>query len=322
MDDSPLEADLRSATHEAWNRFLAIVEPMRPDLFRYCRRLTGNVWDAEDLIQDTLEQAFARLGTLNADIASPRGYVLRIASNVWISGRRRAELQARATLELAAAADADASARAETTLRLREAAGRIMAQLSPQERAAVVLKDVFGQSLDEIAAVLGTSTGAVKSALHRGRARLEEADAATAPRHEVSRPVLEQFVDRFNARDRAGLMALMLDSAAIRMPGVDYEIGREAFAREPGWLYYNLMNPHSRWEVAVLQDEPVVLVLAKHGDTVSSVMRLQTVDDRIAEIRVYAFCPDAVREVAAAVGRPAAPGKLYRFDPEILHLPE
>jgi hypothetical protein len=68
----------------------------------------------------------------------------------------------------------------------------------------------------------------------------------------------------------------MLDSVAIRMPGVGYEIGREAFTREPRWLYYNLMNPHGRWEVAVLQDEPVVLVLAKHGDPVSSLMRLQS----------------------------------------------
>ena len=45
-------------------------------------------------------------------------------------------------------------------------------ELAPQERAALLLKEVFELSLDEIAEILGTSLGAVKSALHRGRARL------------------------------------------------------------------------------------------------------------------------------------------------------
>ena len=55
-----------------------------------------------------------------------------------------------------------------------------MQRLSPQQRAAVVLKDVFEMSLEETAELLGTTIGSVKAALHRGRARLRD-PAASAP---------------------------------------------------------------------------------------------------------------------------------------------
>ncbi|HEX3761831.1 MAG TPA: sigma factor-like helix-turn-helix DNA-binding protein [Kofleriaceae bacterium] len=67
---------------------------------------------------------------------------------------------------------ADAAGTPEPTTRAepratREAAGTLLAQLSPQERAAVVLKDAFGLSLDEVAEALSTTAGAIKTALHR-----------------------------------------------------------------------------------------------------------------------------------------------------------
>lgn len=49
-------------------------------------------------------------------------------------------------------------------------------QLSPRERAAVLLKDAFDLGLDDIAEILSTSAGAVKAALHRGRSKLAEPD--------------------------------------------------------------------------------------------------------------------------------------------------
>jgi RNA polymerase sigma factor (sigma-70 family) len=52
--------------------------------------------------------------------------------------------------------------------------GSWIASLAPRERVAVVLKDVFGLSLQEIAEALSTSEGAIKAALHRGRGKLQE----------------------------------------------------------------------------------------------------------------------------------------------------
>ena len=86
---------------------------------------------------------------------------------------RRREREARAPL-----ADPD-EARApgpgpETSSHVRDAGSRLLQRLAPQERAAIVLKEIFDMSLEEIAALLATTTGAVKSALHRGRGRLRE----------------------------------------------------------------------------------------------------------------------------------------------------
>lgn len=315
MDESTFGAGMRAATSEAWNRFLKSVDPLRPDLYRYCRRLTGNVWDAEDLIQDTLEQAFARLGSVQHEIGDPRAYVLRIAANLWIDQLRRRATRTR-TLE-AFGAQASPPDPPADSVEVRAAAARLMSELAPQERAAVLLKEVFELTLTEIADVLGTSTGAVKSALHRGRGRLAASRAAGSTDLAVSRPLLERFVERFNARDRDGMLALLLDTAVVRMGGVDYEIGRAGIDREPGWLYYNLLVAEARWEVADYAGEPVVLHLPNGDAAIGSIMRYRTEGGRITAIRVYAFCPDAVREVAAELGRPAAPLGLYRFDPDM-----
>ena len=81
----------------------------------------------------------------------------------------------------------------------REAAGTLLVQLAPQERAAVVLKDVFDFSLEEIADALSTTAGAVKAALHRGRGKLVEPQSRTS--RAPAPGVLDAFCAAFNARD-------------------------------------------------------------------------------------------------------------------------
>src|SRR5882724_13648887 len=51
---------LRDDLCTAWHRYIDMLVPLRPALYSYCRRLAGNVWDAEDLAQDTLLRAFGQ----------------------------------------------------------------------------------------------------------------------------------------------------------------------------------------------------------------------------------------------------------------------
>lgn len=97
------------------------------------------------------------------------------------------------------------------------AAGTLLVQLSPQERAAVVLKDAFDLGLEDIADILSTTVGAVKAALHRGRGKLAEPDVET-PRAPAA-GALDAFVEAFNAGDLDRLAVLLLDTSTVEVVG-------------------------------------------------------------------------------------------------------
>src|ERR1700733_9922815 len=71
---------LPPALVDAREQFLAIVADVRPELHRYCARLTGSVIEGEDIVQDTLAKAFYAL-SLSADVPPLRPWLFRIAHN-------------------------------------------------------------------------------------------------------------------------------------------------------------------------------------------------------------------------------------------------
>src|SRR5215475_15648078 len=89
MAEDETSDPLRAALCTAWHLYVDALAPLRPALHGYCRRLTGNLWDAEDLVQDTLLRAFGTLGSIHHQIRNPRAYLLRTATNLWIDTVRR-----------------------------------------------------------------------------------------------------------------------------------------------------------------------------------------------------------------------------------------
>ncbi len=124
---------LGGAVKESWRRFLDTYEPLRPELYRYCRHLTRSPWDAEDMAQEALARAFVTLGIMTEPPRHPRAWLFRVASNLWLNRTRDAR-----ELPAAFGADAPEPAASAEPRETREAAGTLMAQLSPQERAAPV----------------------------------------------------------------------------------------------------------------------------------------------------------------------------------------
>jgi len=319
MGEHEIPDSLRDELRAAWQRYVDLLAPLRPDLHRYCRRLTGSLWDAEDLAQDTLLRAFATLGNVHHRIENPRAYLLRVASNTWIDTLRRRGSEAAAlaaTLPVAAAPDAAPGA-------VRDAGAALIQRLAPQERAAIVLKDVFELSLAEIAAVLGTTAGAVKSALHRGRTRLREPEpGAAAARPAPSLALVERFIAAWRASDLPALLALVVEDAAVENVGCGVELGREAGGQ--GFLY-KAVHGHPEWPAAfqpeavrldagVVEGVPLVLCFAtRQGrEALEQVLRFDEQDGQIARLRGYAFCPETMREVGGALALPVRTG-LYRF---------
>ncbi len=307
--------DLAAVARDACRRFSQSFEPLRPELYRYCRHLTRSPWDAEDLAQDTLARALVTLGTMiRPEIQSPRAWLFRVATRLYIDRTRRTREELVDSPEGAAAAPDE---RAK-----REAAGTLIGKLSPQERAAVVLKDAFELELGEIASVLTTSVGAVKAALHRGRSKLvepqgEEASRAPAP------AALDAFCRAFDAGDLSALTALLLDTVTVEMPGCAVDLGL-AVTTDPrsGILYHTLLSPISagtparfldgydgaraRSEPVFHRGEHVILLWYGHldGDAVRCVIRSDWEDGLVSRLRIHYFSPELLSDVATELGAP------------------
>ena len=209
-DGFPVQADVR----EPWRRFIDDVAPLRPDLLRYCCGLTGNLWDGEDLLQDVLVRVFGQLGKSNADLTRPRSYLIRAETNPWVDRLRRASLE-RAHREAEEAAPPSDVAVASVAVDVRAAAHALFLGLPPRERAAVLLSDVLDVSPQETASMLKTSVGAVKAALHRGRARLKDGAPARRPAP-VPRDVVERFVVALGDRNLDAIWSADRRSTASR----------------------------------------------------------------------------------------------------------
>jgi RNA polymerase sigma-70 factor, ECF subfamily len=291
------ERDLDRSVKQSWGRFVDTYEPLRPDLYRYCRHLTRSPWDAEDMAQEAMARAFVSLACMPEPPRNPRAWLFRVASNLWINrSRQKREL-------LVTVPEPTTSSEPRAT---REAAGTLLSQLSPQERAAVVLKDVFDLPLEEIAGALATSVGAIKTALHRGRAKLGEEPAEPRP---VAPAVLDAFCTAFNARDLDRLTGLLLETATMEFPGVLVEYG--ARTMRDGSLRSTLFGctaagheiaAASRCDVHVHRGEGLLLWWWR--DEVHAVVRVETDGEKIARMHDYHHSPDVLEEVCRELGVP------------------
>jgi len=305
--------DLAALARDACRRFCQAFEPVRPELYRYCRHLTRSPWDAEDLVQDTLARALVTLGTmLKPEIENPRAWLFRVATNLYIDRTRSAR-------ELSDPPETAVQVSNERAK--REAAGTLIGKLSPQERAAVVLKDAFDLELHDIASVLSTSVGAVKTALHRGRSKLAEpaADDARVPLPAA----LDAFCRAFDAGDLPALTALLLDTVTVEMPGcaVDLSLAATTDPRS-GILYHTVLSPLSagtsarylegydgaraRAQCVYHRGEHVILLWYGHatGKTVRCIIRSDLQETRISRLRIYYFSPELLVDVAGELGVP------------------
>ena len=316
----PSETDLPAVVRGSLHRFLDTYEPLRPELYRYCRHLTRSPWDAEDLAQDALLRAFATLGQMGEAPAHPRAWLLRVASNLWIDRVRRRRPEQPLSEELTGATESEPMAS-------REAAGTLLTRLAPQERAALVLKDVFALSLEEVAEVLSTSAGAVKAALHRARSKLLEPEPEPAAPRVPAPGVVDAFCVAFNAADLDRLAALLLDSAVVEVVGATTLYGPEAARRSvlPGMLFgarrmasadvdggidarfmLGILPASPRVEARQHRGEWLLIHWYQHrdGEFVRAITRVVPDADRVARLQNYFFTPDFIAEVCAELGVP------------------
>lgn len=229
---------------EARAQFDELVRTLRPELHRYCARMTGSVIDGEDIAQDTLAKAFFQLSSLGA-IPDLRPWLFRIAHNKSIDFLRRYEHRhgelpdelPQPSLETEPLEQAEIAASALSWY----------LKLTALQRSCVILMDVLGYSMAELCEILDLSLPAIKGALHRGRTALRQSSNVTraitrAPLDADEERQLTVYVGHFNDRNFDALRELLASDARLELVGRTSALGARAvgnyfgnYARLDGW---------------------------------------------------------------------------------------
>jgi RNA polymerase sigma factor (sigma-70 family) len=282
VSDPTGDDDLIAALEQARRRFLELVNEIRPELHRYCARMVGSAIDGEDVVQETLAQAYFNLAELK-EVPPLRPWLFRIAHHRAIDAWRRALYRQAEPME-AAMDIADDPAREPSAELARQqavqAAFGAYLRLAPAQRACVILKDVLEHSLEEIADLLELSIPAVKAALHRGRAGLRDAqplESASA----VS-AALKRYVQLFNAHDWDGVRALLADDVRL-----DLVSRRKIAGRAEVGVYFTNYARMTGWHLVpgLLDGREVIAVHEGSAPRPSYYIELQWRDGRIAQIK-------------------------------------
>jgi RNA polymerase sigma-70 factor (TIGR02957 family) len=182
-----------------------LFEELRPGAFAVAYRMLGSVSEAEDMVQE----AFLRLHRAQQEgerLESPRAYLSTVVTRLCIdqlrSARARRERYVGEWLPepLVAGDDADPARQAEVADSLSLAFLVLLESLSPEQRAAFLLREVFDYPYDEIARIVGKSEDNARQLVARARRHVEEG----RPRFEASRERREELARSFFAAASEG----------------------------------------------------------------------------------------------------------------------
>lgn len=196
---------------------LDLFEAQRPRLTRLAYRMLGSVAEAEDLVQE----AWLRWAAVDDEVESAVAYLTRIVTRLCIdhmrSARVRRETYVGAWLPepLMGSVEPDENIGEDLTLTLMMALER----LSPLERAAFLLHDVFDVALGDVAATLGREPAAVRQLAVRARKHVQ----GSGPRfrvdpHEAER-IAQAFFNASRDGDAAALSAMLAENVVIHADG-------------------------------------------------------------------------------------------------------
>ena len=266
----------RAGGQDAFGR---LVEPLRSELHAHCYRMLGSLHDAEDALQDTLLRAWRGLPRFEGR-SSLRSWLYTIATNTCLNAIERRPKRV-LPVDYGPAADPhttpgeplvesvwlepypddklgleDGLAAPEARFEQREAVElafvAALQHLPPNQRAALILREVLGFSAREVAETLETTVASVNSALQRARETVEErlpeqSQQATLRSlgDEGVREIVEGFVDAMTRGDVDAVVALLAEDAAWSMPPMStWYRGREALT---AWLAEWPLSGEWRW---------------------------------------------------------------------------
>jgi RNA polymerase sigma-70 factor (TIGR02957 family) len=199
-------------------------DQLRPSAFAIAYRMLGSASEAEDVVQE----GFLRLHRARAGgerIESPRAYLSTVVSRLSLDHLRSAAVRRETYMgewlpePLVTSADDDPARKAEMADSLSLAFLVVLESLSPEQRAAFLLREVFDEPYDRIAEIVGTSEQNARQLATRARRHVEQ----RRPRFEASREQRDELATRFFAAaeqgDLEGLEELLAHDVVLRGDG-------------------------------------------------------------------------------------------------------
>ncbi|MCC6460933.1 MAG: RNA polymerase sigma factor [Saprospiraceae bacterium] len=157
-----------------WTIFHQHIFPIRHKLYRFALRMTGNVHEAEDVVQEVLERVWKTSPDQSSAIQNWEAWCMTLTRNRSLdntraqANRRTAPVEQLANRQTSDANPAQAAEAKDLATQLR----RFMDQLPEKQRLVMHLRDIEELHYEEIAEVLGISLDQVKVNLHRARKAL------------------------------------------------------------------------------------------------------------------------------------------------------
>ena len=199
-------------------------DELRPSAFAVAYRMLGSVGEAEDVVQE----GFLRLHRAREGgerIQSPRAYLSAVVSRLSLDQLRSMRVRRETYVgewlpePLVTSTDDDPARKAEMADSLSLAFLVLLESLSPEQRAAFLLHEVFDEPYDRIAQIIGTSEQNARQLATRARRDVKE----RRPRFEASREQQEELANRFFAAaeegDLEGLEELLAHDVVLRGDG-------------------------------------------------------------------------------------------------------
>jgi RNA polymerase sigma-70 factor (TIGR02957 family) len=285
-----------------------LLEELRPRAFDIAYRMLGSVAEAEDVVQEALLRVHKVLEA-GEQIESPVAYAAMVTTRLAIdelrSARARRESYVGGWLPepLVTGPDDEASRRVETADALSIAFLVLLESLSPEQRAAFLLRDVFDYSYDEVAAVIGTSEVNARQLAARARRHVAE----RRPRFTASREQRDRLAQRFFAAiregDLAGIESLLAEDVVLRGDGGGKVAtrgsalhGRTRVARSMhAWATQRLAAAAVAVRYVEVNGQPGALILDEDGRLLS-VMALDVADERVQGV-TFVVNPDKLRHL-------------------------
>ncbi|MGZ4497278.1 MAG: sigma-70 family RNA polymerase sigma factor [Nocardioides sp.] len=261
----------------------------RPRLRAVAHRMLGSAAEADDAVQET----WLRLARTDvSDVQNLPAWLTTVVSRVCLDAlrSRTSRREAPLTDHEPAPVRADAPGHPEREAELADAVGSallvVLDTLSPAERLAFVLHDLFALPFDEVAGVMGRSTVAVRQLASRARRRVQAPDESTAADRARQREVVEAFLAASRGGDFEALVDLLdpesvvvSDPAAVVMGSPALVSGRQAVAE--------FFDGRARAARLVLLDGYASAVWSLRGE-VKVVFAFTVVDGRVAAIDLLA----------------------------------